>query len=236
MPNKKRNISELETKLNAKNAITASPKIKRSITDVARKAVTQQTLEQNARKTGRPRSNVSEDAIMDAASKLLLTSSVRDVSIEAIAKKAGVGKTTIYRWWPNKVAVILDAILDKNTVNVDLVSGGSPQDMLVKHLERFVRLMKGRQGKIIAEILAEAQGDQETLNVFYDQFMASYEENLASIIDQGKQTGVFRKDLNTQMSVDMIYGSLFYHLMSNHSAIDTEYADRFIMESLRMVK
>jgi AcrR family transcriptional regulator len=236
MPNKKRNTPELETKLNQKNAIEASPKVKRSITDVAREAVTQKAMEQTARKTGRPRSNVSEDAIMDAASKLLLTSSVRDVSIEAIAKKAGVGKTTIYRWWPNKVAVILDAILDKHAPSVDLVSGGSPQDMLVKHLERFVRLMKGRNGKIISEILAEAQGDQETLNVFYDQFMTSYEENLASIIDQGKKTGVFRSDLNTEMSVDMIYGSLFYHLMSNHSAIDTNYADRFIMESLRMVK
>lgn len=188
------------------------------------------------KKSGRPRSHSSQGSILDSAAKLLLHASVRDVSIEAIAKKAGVGKTTIYRWWPNKVAVILDAILDKNSLSLDVVAGGSPQDMLVKHLERFVRLMKGRNGKIIAEIFAEAQGDAETLEVFYRHFMLKYEDILANIIEQGKEAGEFRRALNTEMAVDMIYGSLFYRLMSQTDTLPADFADHFIMEALRLVK
>ena len=190
-----------------------------------------------SKKSGRPRSFASQDSILSETAKLLLHASVRDVSIEMIAKKAGVGKTTIYRWWPNKVAVILDAVLGKAiTTNVDLVAGGSPQDMLVKHLERFVRLMKGRNGKIISEIFAEAQGNAETLEVFYRHFMMGYEEILANIIEQGKAAGEFRGNLQTEMAVDMIYGTLFYRLMSHPDALGQDFADQFIMESLRLLK
>ncbi len=59
---------------------------------------------------GRPRSEKSKKNILKATSSLLLHMSVQELSIEAIAKKAKVGKTTIYRWWPNKTAVIMEAL------------------------------------------------------------------------------------------------------------------------------
>ena len=61
--------------------------------------------EDEEKRRGRPRSETSKKSILNAVNRLLLHSSVKALSIEAIAKKAGVGKTTIYRWWPNKVAV-----------------------------------------------------------------------------------------------------------------------------------
>ena len=226
MPNRKRQIAP---NVKPQTALKSSKSITAFVKDVG-------GVEVALKKTGRPRSEMSQEAILDAVSKLLLHSSVRDVSIEAIAKKAGVGKTTIYRWWPNKVAVILDSIVGKTQSVVEPVSHANPPERLVKHLERFVRLMKGRNGKIIAEILAEAQGDQETLDVFYQGFMGGYETELADIIDAGKSSKEFRSDLNTEMAVDMIYGALFYHLMSNHSTIDAGFTDRFVMEALHTVK
>lgn len=225
-------MAVVQKKTNTQSAVQHS----KSITDIAYDVKAKQDLAAQTKKSGRPRSFTSQESILDSASKLLLHASVRDVSIEAIAKKAGVGKTTIYRWWPNKVAVILDAVLDNNNLSLDVVSGGSPQDMLVRHLERFVRLMKGRTGKIIAEIFAEAQGDAETLEVFYRHFMLAYEEILANIIEQGKASGEFRSMLNTEMAVDMIYGSLFYRLMSDGESLPADFADHFIMEALRLVK
>ena len=59
---------------------------------------------------GRPRSEKSKKSIIKATNSLLLHMSVQELSIEAIAKKAKVGKTTIYRWWPNKTAVIMEAL------------------------------------------------------------------------------------------------------------------------------
>lgn len=185
------------------------------------------------RKAGRPRSEQARQSITDATNKLLLHMSVRDISIEAIAKKAGVGKTTIYRWWPNKVAIILEAISGPMNVLPAPVSGESAKDLLVKQIERFGRLSRGRGGKVIAEVFAEAQGNAEMLSMFYQNFMLQHEEIMANIIDQGKIAGEFRNDLDTVMAVDMIYGAIFYRLMSNTAPMEQGFIDALVMDTLR---
>lgn len=192
--------------------------------------------EANQRSTGRPRSEKSRSAILDSTNKMLLHMSVRDVSIEAVAKKAGVGKTTIYRWWPNKVALILDAISGPMGVLPAAALGMDAKDSLVKQLERFTRICRGRGGKILAEIYAEAQGNPELQALFFEKFMLQHEEILASIIDGGKKDGTFRSDLDTVFAVDMIYGAIFYHLMSSPEPLDQNFANVVMMESLRILK
>lgn len=189
-----------------------------------------------ARSNGRPRSEKSMQAILDTTNKMLLLTSVRDISIEAVAKKAGVGKTTIYRWWPNKVALILDAISGPMSSLPAPVTGGNPKDLLEKQMERFARICRGRSGKIIAEVYAESQGNSETQALFFQKFMVHYEEVLANILEQGKASGDFRATLDTALTVDMIYGAFFYQLMSNPNPLDQTFANSMILESLRMCK
>lgn len=194
-------------------------------------AVAEETIV--SRKAGRPRSEQARQSITDATNKLLLHMSVRDISIEAIAKKAGVGKTTIYRWWPNKVAIILEAISGPMSVLPAPVSGEDAKDLLVRQIERFGRLSRGRGGKVIAEVFAEAQGNAETLNLFYQNFMLQHEEIMANIIEQGKQSGQFRQDVDTALAVDAVYGSIFYRLMSNSATMEQSFVDGLVMETLR---
>lgn len=185
---------------------------------------------------GRPRSETSRAAILDAVTKMLLHAPVRDVSIESIAKKAGVGKTTIYRWWPNKVAVILDALAPQlNNTTPAIISGDNPKDLFVQQMERLARILKGRTGKIVAELFAESQGDTELLALFYQNFMERHEEILANIITQGKESGAFRTDLDTAVAVDMIYGALFYRLMSHADGFNTEFTNHMVMHGLRLL-
>lgn len=189
-----------------------------------------------ARSNGRPRSEKSMQAILDTTNKMLLLTSVRDISIESVAKKAGVGKTTIYRWWPNKVALILDAIIGPMNSLPAPVSGGNPKDLLEKQLERFARICRGRGGKIIAEVYAESQGNADTQALFFQKFMVQHEEILASILEQGKTSGEFRANLDTALTVDMIYGAFFYQLMSNPNPLDMNFANSIILEALRICK
>ena len=65
------------------------------------------------RNAGRPRCKVARGAILAATVRLLRETSVRDLAIESIAREAGVGKATIYRWWPNKTAIVIDAFFPK---------------------------------------------------------------------------------------------------------------------------
>ena len=188
------------------------------------------------RSNGRPRSEKSMQAILDTTNKMLLMTSVRDISIESVAKKAGVGKTTIYRWWPNKVALVLDAISGPMNSLPAPVSGGKPKDLLEKQLERFARICRGRGGKVIAEVYAESQGNADTQALFFEKFMVQHEEILASILEQGKTSGDFRANLNTALTVDMIYGAFFYQLMSNPNPLDQNFANEVILEALRLCK
>lgn len=189
-----------------------------------------------ARANGRPRSEKSMQAILDSTNKLLLHSSVRDISIESVAKKAGVGKTTIYRWWPNKVALVLDAITGPLSVLPEPEDTRDPADALVRQIERFARLCRGRGGKIIAEVYAETQGDSDLQRIFFEKFMLSHEEVLVRTLERGMANGVFRKDLHIPLCVDMIYGAFFYHLMSSPSQLDQEFVNNLVINMLRFLR
>lgn len=179
--------------------------------------------EQPAGRRGRPRSDKATKAILDSTHKLLLTTPVRDVSIEGIARKAKVGKTTIYRWWPSKVAIILDML---NMQMGDLAStprSDSYADAISQFLDRFLRLVKGRNGKILIETLAEAQADAAALTLFYERFMLRHEQKLGGLIESGKKTGEFRQSIDTGMAVDMIIGAVVYRLQSGADALDADF-------------
>ncbi|MAF68348.1 MAG: TetR family transcriptional regulator [Micavibrio sp.] len=188
------------------------------------------------RRRGRPRSQTSKKSVLDATNRLLLHSSVQDLSIEGIAKKAGVGKTTIYRWWPNKVAIVLDALVSQMGNITPLPTTASKAEAVEKQLERFIRLLKGKNGKIVIEAMAEAQSDEESLTVFYERFMLQHEKILADLIEAGKLSGEFRKDLDTSLAVDMIYGSIVYRLMSGAETLDDTFTKNMPVEALFILK
>lgn len=188
-----------------------------------------------AKSAGRPRSETSRQSILDSTWKLLLHTSVKDVSIEGIAKKANVGKTTIYRWWPNKISLVLDAVNGQMMFPPAAISGHSAKELMLAQLERFGKTLKGRTGRIITEVFAESQGSQDLLEIYYKNFMLQHEEILANIIEQGKQSGEFAINADTALVVDMIYGSVFYRLMSNPDSIQPQFFDSLAILGLKVL-
>lgn len=194
-----------------------------------------QTEGDSPRRRGRPRSETSRKAILDATNRLLLHTSVKDISIEGIAAKAGVGKTTIYRWWPNKVAIVLDALVNQIGKTPPLPTTASRGEAVQRQLERFMRLLKGKNGKILIEAMAEAQSDEQTLTIFYETFMLQHEQVLADLIDAGKASGEFRADMETALAVDMIYGAIVYRLMSGADTLDATFTEKLPREALHIL-
>jgi AcrR family transcriptional regulator len=173
---------------------------------------------------GRPRSEASRTAILDATRRLMTHTSVRDLSIEAIAKKAEVGKTTIYRWWSNKVAVVIEAHAEQLDMHMLTAGNESPRDNLVRQVERLVRQLRGKNGRIIADLLAEAQSDMKVLEQFNHFYMDSRRNALRQTIIQGQKTGDFSENLNADMAVDMVLGPIVLRLMSGEDAMDEGFA------------
>lgn len=185
---------------------------------------------------GRPRSEKSHKKILDATNKILLHMSVQDLSIEAIAKKAKVGKTTIYRWWPNKTAIIMDALVTQPGMQGTMATPKNNAEAVLFQLEKLIRLLSSKNGVIISQIFSEVQNDHKAYKIFEESFLGPLSDAMGYSIEQGKKNGEFRKDLDIKMAVDMLCGPIFFRLLSHPHDFDTDFAAHYPQEALLMIK
>ncbi|MCI5060868.1 MAG: TetR/AcrR family transcriptional regulator [Alphaproteobacteria bacterium] len=171
-------------------------------------------IQDKVKPAGRPRSESSRRAILDATRRLLTHSSVQKLSIEAIARKAGVGKTTIYRWWPNKAAVVMEAVFSQPAFHNVLPTPKSAAEGVHSQIDKLARQLSGKNGRTIAEIIGEAQPDGESLRILIQSFLQERYNSLSSYIEGGKQNGEFDPEIDTDSAIDIILGPLFFRLMS----------------------
>lgn len=171
-------------------------------------------------KPGRPRSESSKRSILDATRRLLTQVSVQKISIEAIARKAGVGKTTIYRWWPNKAAVVMDAIFSQPAFHNVIPTPRNAVEGVTVQIEKLCRQLSGKNGRLVAEIIGEAQPDPEALKIFITSFLQDRYNTLNSYIEGGKKTGEFDTNLDTDSAIDVVLGPIFFRLISGQELDD----------------
>lgn len=181
---------------------------------------------------GRPRSDSARKKILDATRKLLTTTPMRDLSIEAVAKKAKVGKTTIYRWWANKGALVMESFLEQPGVKNVLPSAATPEDAIRNQLEAMIRQLRGQNGRVLAGIIAESQADSSVLELLYDSFLKERVEPLYDRIEEGKADGTFKADLDTDIAIDVLLGPLFLRVLSGEHGIDNSFAERYPAQAL----
>src|SRR5215210_1807840 len=140
------------------------------------------------------RSETSRRAILEATSELLTETSVQKLSIEAIAKRAGVGKTTIYRWWPSKAAVVIDAFVEHHLVHTPIREDVPVPDALRDHLASLIEQYAGSQGRLVAQIIAESQYDESTLHEFRERFWDGRRAATRALVERGMREGTLRDD------------------------------------------
>ncbi|MCB9990791.1 MAG: TetR/AcrR family transcriptional regulator [Rhodospirillales bacterium] len=185
---------------------------------------------------GRPRSEKSRKAILDATRRLLTHMPLSELSIEAVAKKAGVGKTTIYRWWPNKAAVAMEAFLEQPGVQNIVPTTATCAEAVKKQLESLIRQLRGQNGRIIAGIIAESQGSPDVLDLLYEKFLKDRISPLYEKIEAGKANGEFNPELNTEIALDMLVGPLFLRVLSGEHGIDNNFAENYPAQAILALK
>ena len=166
---------------------------------------------QDRKAPGRPRNAQADEAILDAVLELMSDgSSVAAMSIEAVAAKAGVGKATIYRRWPNKEALLMDAVKSMKGALPE-PEGKSVRDDLVM-LVRANRTGRARRyGKVTACLLPELLKD-DGLNNMYQAALEPRRDVMRSVLRRGIENGELRPDLDIEFTLLMIQGP---SMMSN---------------------
>lgn len=177
----------------------------------------------------RRRNQRSHQAILKATAELLEEKGYRDICIEAIASRAGVGKQTIYRWWPSKAAVVMEAYSEKATQNIPTPDTGSVKQDLYHILQQlFAMLTTTTTGTAVTGLIAEAQMDASLAEAFREQFIKCRRAATRTILERGIARGELRPDLNLELVIDTIYGPIWYRLLLKHATLDDAFAEELV--------
>jgi AcrR family transcriptional regulator len=172
--------------------------------------------------TGRRRNDAAKDAIIDAAFRLLSDpgTGAAGLTIEAIAAEAGVGRQTIYRWWPSKGAVLADALARYARVVVpERDTGSFAGDLAAFLADSFAGLADRGYADRLRQIVAAAQHDEHVARVL-SEFTAVRRSALRALLERGRDAGELAQDADLDMLVDMAYGVLYYRLLVGHAPLD----------------
>ena len=179
---------------------------------------------------------MSHAAIMDAVYELLREKSARDLTMEAVAKRANVGKPTLYKWWPTKAALIMAMFHERLDRPSDFPVTVTAEEALRAKMRRLVNLVNGLVGKVVRELIAEGQSDPDILREFYEQHVSLRRAAVVQDIERGKATGEFSADTNAELLVDAIVAPVYYRLLLRFAPLTEKYGNDLIDQALLGVR
>jgi AcrR family transcriptional regulator len=184
------------------------------------------------RQRGRPRSETARTAILDAAAELLLTHGLPAVSMDTVAERAGVSKATIYRWWPTKETLALDALYTEwATARPKPRDTGSLRGDLLSLLRPWARLAVSRPyGRVIAALITEALTDPAFAKEYRDRVVEPRRDQARAIFHRATERGEIPADTKTEVALDLLFGPLYHRLLHGHAALN----DRFVRDVVDM--
>jgi AcrR family transcriptional regulator len=186
-----------------------------------------------ARAPGRPRCDATRHAILGAAYDLLTEGGIKAFTIEAVAARAGSAKTTIYRWWPSKGALAIEAFLEANSSALAFPRSASAVADLRAQVRLLARAFAGQAGQVIAGLVAEMQGDEETRRAFLQSYVEPRRAEARRLLERGIASGELRADLDVDVTLDALYGAIYWRLLTRPKGLDEGWVDRMLDNALR---
>ncbi|KJS59737.1 TetR/AcrR family transcriptional regulator [Streptomyces rubellomurinus] len=159
------------------------------------------------------RSQRARRAILDATFDLAVANGYAKLTIEAIAARAKVGKPTIYRWWPSKGAVALDALNERIGHTTDFPDTGDIAADLAHQITAVAAMFLGDVGAVYRGIIGEAQHDPALNAAVRATIIEPRAQQCAARLDAAVAAGQLRADLPTRSMVDLFYGPLYYRFL-----------------------
>jgi len=155
--------------------------------------------------------------------------------VEGVAAKAGVGKATIYRRWPAKLALVLAAVGELAAHPLPELTTGDTRDDLVTLLRHIIdALTTTIAGRILPGLIAEAVRSPELLEVLHD-FWISRRGLMLQVLERGSAQGDLPKDIDHELIADLLYGPVHYRFLISAAPLDAALADQLVDAVLRRV-
>src|SRR5262245_965215 len=172
---------------------------------------------------GRPRSESARRAILDAAFQLFTKGGYPATTVEAIAARSGVAKTTSYRWWPNRAALVVDLLLNLAAVQAPPPSGRNPIRALRKEFREVAKASGALPGQMLGSLLGEAQNDPEIREALVEGLFNPRREATARVIEQAQKEGKLHPAVPPLVAVDLLFGPIFYRRYIRQEPLNEAY-------------
>jgi AcrR family transcriptional regulator len=182
---------------------------------------------------GRPRSERARAAILAAATDLLVSGGIDAVTMEAIASRARVSKSTIYKWWPSRAHVILESFFDRARHTIAVDENASLQEVLTSQVMSLIRLFRDSDaGPLMADLMAASRADPDIRAALEEQWLRPRRQIGASLLRAGIERGELDAGIDIAAAVDQIFAPVYYRLLLGHEPLHDELAATLVRQVL----
>ncbi len=182
---------------------------------------------------GRPRSPRIQQAILKAAADLVLECGFKALSMDAIAARARVGRMTIYRRWPNKAAIVMDAFVARVDPGTLFLPARTYLDSIRLQMRTMAKAFRGRDGVLIRALLAEAQFDPELAAALQERWTMPRRRMAIAYLQDGIRKGYLRADAEPNAIVDLLYAPIYYRLQMGTGPLSDTYIDEIFQHAMK---
>ena len=187
------------------------------------------------RRRGRPVSLRSRQAALDAATGLLDERGFAGFTIDEVSQRSGVSKATIYKHWTGGYDLAVDAYGDAVTDAVAVVDTGDAVADLTGQITRLAAFYASRRGRVIAELLAAGVNDPAGAGLVRERFFATRRADTVALIERGKADGQLRAEIDPELTVDLLFGSIVFRLFNGLPPVDPAAARQLAGMAMRAI-
>ncbi|WP_441238569.1 TetR/AcrR family transcriptional regulator [Bradyrhizobium sp. 930_D9_N1_4] len=190
---------------------------------------------EGAPRRGRPRSIETTNAILESAYALMAATGLSATTIDAVARHSSVSKMTIYKWWPSREALLIDAFLHYAAQMLPLppASSGTPAARTRRHAAAYAEALQDEFGKVQLAVISECISKTGSAELFYVRYLQFRRDALVEMIAAGQTDGSILAEGSPEDLYDAIYGSLFYRYVFGIAPITPAYARNLVDMVLR---
>lgn len=193
--------------------------------------MTERSEEKSSRR-GRPRSTAAEIAILDAAYGLIVSKGLAAATMDAIARASKVSKMTVYKWWPSREALLIDAFLRHASLMLPLTEEGEPVATLQRHAAAYAEALKSEFGKVQLAVISECIAKTGSAQLFTERYLDIRRKTATAIIERGQKEGSIVAGVAAGDLYDRIYGTLFYRFLFQFRPLSGDYAKKLVASLL----
>ncbi|MFI6588545.1 TetR/AcrR family transcriptional regulator [Embleya sp. NPDC050493] len=184
-------------------------------------------------RSGNRRDEAARLAVLHAADDLLVEHGFGALTVEAIARRAGVAKQTIYRWWPSKVEILLDTLIEDSDKRLPFPTEEPTAESIRGYLRRFARfLARDPAGKVLLALVAQAQHDPDTARSLHERYLGPRRARERDMLVRAVDAGEISPRLGPDIAIDALVGPIVYRALTG-SSIPRDLVDTLVEDLLR---